>query len=468
MANYTDPLFHLPGWYWFLEGEKNPEELLNNNEDDENSKEQLVKHILQVCYRVMYFQDFRIIGYHEFVTNCLYATGLGYEPYIKFFYNRQPIVQITQKPISTNHIHITIPLQRLPAQDLQMDILQLNKYFFNINYHVKFLIVVVDIYSRFVWLHPVQVLEVANVTNALLRAFSRPGLARRYFDKIRNTVRFVTIDGGSEFKKEFPQSMKGILPNATVNTSPPKAQTFGRPTLTGPIEAAIRMIRKLLRDYGLNKQTDILGVQNKAQEGISNIILSYNNIKRPVLNNLSPNEVVYKLMVGKSTQVLTDHMKKYRQQQLLKKSNLETKQFPIVQTNHEEYVYRIYLPQGALPKETDFRVSLETYYITEYTSTNVTLQNCEDNSEKKSTWESLVLVKRPSATAPHLDQLKAFYNKTEKQNKYIMAPRDLLEPFAISNTIRNALEGHAVLNARPGRTILQSKRLKKKREEEAY
>ena len=44
-----------------------------------------------------------------------------------------------------------------------------------------------------------------------------------------------------------------------------------------------------------------------------------------------------------------------------------------MQTNHEEYVYKIYLPQGSLPKETDFRVSLETYYITEYTSTNVTL-----------------------------------------------------------------------------------------------
>ena len=79
-----------------------------------------------------------------------------------------------------------------------------------------------------------------------------------------------------------------------------------------------------------------------------------------------------------------------------------------------------------------------------------------------------MLVKRPSATAPHLDQLKAFYNKLENQKKYVMAPRDLMEPFAISNTIRNALEGHAVLNARPGRTILQSKRLKKKREEEAY
>ena len=73
-----------------------------------------------------------------------------------------------------------------------------------------------------------------------------------------------------------------------------------------------------------------------------------------------------------------------------------------------------------------------------------------------------MLVKRPSANAPHLDQLKAFYNKTEKQNEYIMAPRNLMEPFTISNTIRNALEGNPILNARPGRTVLQSKRLKKR------
>jgi hypothetical protein len=190
-------------------------------------------------------------------------TCKEHEPYIKYFYNRQPIIQITQNPISTEKIHVTIPLQRNPASEIQLDILQLNEQFYNVNYHIKYLVVAVDIYTRFVWLYPVVALDVDKVTNALFRAFSRPGLSQRYFHKIREQIRTVTVDGGSEFKKEFPTSLKTILPNSEVFVSPPKAQTFGRPTITGPIEAAIRTLRKLLRDYGLSNQTNLLEQQVK-------------------------------------------------------------------------------------------------------------------------------------------------------------------------------------------------------------
>ena len=71
------------------------------------------------------------------------------------------------------------------------------------NYHIKYLVVAVDIYSRFVWVYPVKALDVDRVTNALLRAFSRPGISKKYFHKIRNQVRIITVDGGSEFKKIF-------------------------------------------------------------------------------------------------------------------------------------------------------------------------------------------------------------------------------------------------------------------------
>ena len=76
------------------------------------------------------------MGYHEFETKCLNIIHSGNEPYIKWFYIRQPIIQVTQKPISTNHSHVTIPLQREPASEIQMNILQLNEHFFNVNYHI--------------------------------------------------------------------------------------------------------------------------------------------------------------------------------------------------------------------------------------------------------------------------------------------------------------------------------------------
>jgi hypothetical protein len=83
-----------------------------------------------------------------------------------------------------------------------------------VNYHLKYLVVAVDICSRFVWVYPVEALDVDRVTNALRRAFSRPEISEQYFHKIRNQVRTITVDGGSEFKKEFPNSLRNIFPNS--------------------------------------------------------------------------------------------------------------------------------------------------------------------------------------------------------------------------------------------------------------
>ena len=67
-----------------------------------------------------------------------------------------------------------------------MDILQLNQHFYNINYHVKYLVFAVNIFYRFVWVHPVQELKVDKVTNALLRAFSRLSVWRSNCEWTKN------------------------------------------------------------------------------------------------------------------------------------------------------------------------------------------------------------------------------------------------------------------------------------------
>jgi hypothetical protein len=118
MDNVTDTLFHLPGWYWYLQGEKDIHELSRHQ----------AEYFLNVFLRIMY-KEFRVMGYHEFETQCNLVLPPRNEPYIKWFYNRQPIFQITQKPISSNHSHVTIPLQREQASEIQMDILQLNEHF---------------------------------------------------------------------------------------------------------------------------------------------------------------------------------------------------------------------------------------------------------------------------------------------------------------------------------------------------
>ena len=185
-------IFHLPGWYWYLKDEKDFPELPN------------AENVVEVCLRVM-TDKFRIMGFTELLTTVsklLHVpitpneNKLNYTPYIKYIYNRHPFIQITSKPFPTAGVRITIPLKRSPSHEIQLDILYLNQHFFNINYHLRYIVVATDIFSRFVWLYPVMELDVEKVTNALLRAFSRPGLSNDYFEKIRNDIQIITVDGG--------------------------------------------------------------------------------------------------------------------------------------------------------------------------------------------------------------------------------------------------------------------------------
>ena len=135
-------IFHLPGWYWYLKDEKDFRELPN------------AENVLEVCLRGM-TDKFRIMGFTELLTTVsklLHVpitpneNKLNYTSYIKYIYNRHPFIQITSKPFSTQSVHVTIPLKRSPSHEIQLDILYLNQHFFNINYHVRYVVVAVDIF----------------------------------------------------------------------------------------------------------------------------------------------------------------------------------------------------------------------------------------------------------------------------------------------------------------------------------
>jgi hypothetical protein len=98
----------------------------------------------------------------------------------------------------------------------------------------------------------------------------------------------------------------------------------------------------------------------------------------------------------------------------------------------------------------------------------VQIRNCENaNDVQDTTWQSLVLVKHPFERVPRLAQLKKFYNKEEKQNHVQMVPLNLMEPYQISNTIRDAIgEDNAILRAHPGRVLRRTARLRRQRQEE--
>ena len=108
-----ESLFHLPGWYWYLENEKDFQELRN------------AENFLQVCLRVI-SKEFRIMGFSEFsstVSKLLHNSvtdenKIDYKPYLKYIYNRHPFIQTTSKPFSTQRVHVRITLKRSPSHEI--------------------------------------------------------------------------------------------------------------------------------------------------------------------------------------------------------------------------------------------------------------------------------------------------------------------------------------------------------------
>ena len=156
--------FHLPGYYWYVKGE-----IPITTQVD-------IDTIIPICTDVLY-SSFRRLGFDEFSSEVLARIPKanrtkGSLGKIKYFYNRQLLYQLTSKPIPTTDQYITVPRKREPAGEVQMDILAIQKYYRDVNYNIKYLVVIVDIYSRFVWCAPVGQLKVGKVLSAITYAFS--------------------------------------------------------------------------------------------------------------------------------------------------------------------------------------------------------------------------------------------------------------------------------------------------------
>ena len=359
--------------------------------------------------------------------------------------------------------YVSIPIDRKPNFEIQMDILALNQYFRDVNYNVRYLVVIVETYTRFVWSFPTTNLTVEKVKNAIFLAFSRPGLSEQYFKFLQPQLRKITIDGGSEFKKDFPDSMKDIFnPYVDVIVSPPKNVTFNRPTITGPIEAAIAEMRKLLRDYSLEISPNIL---RDEQQGLTRALNQYNFLSRThILEHNTPADVVLYQMrhqhnvidltkedeanekeekqsgyIIKQTRIpqLDIHVKKEEEHAEEKKQELQDS-YPIIRSENENYAYRLFLPQGAFPKQVDIRVSPEAYFIKQVMDGRyVLLQEIgKPDNTKKTTWKSLVLVKAPIEEGPH-QLLKNI--KQEEQNEDHVTNKNVVQPYAVSSSILHTL-----------------------------
>jgi hypothetical protein len=56
---------------------------------------------------------------------------------------------------------------------------------------------------------PVNLIEPYQIFNTIRNAVGKR--IRFYFEEIRNDISMITVDGGSEFKRAFPATMKSIF-----------------------------------------------------------------------------------------------------------------------------------------------------------------------------------------------------------------------------------------------------------------
>ena len=291
-----------PAYKSFVAGECSPE----------IANERLHGDFYNILYSYMYGNidqngSFYHPGYEKFLhsvrsyiktRNPHHFLSVEDEGVLKYFYNRQLIVQMTMHPQnngndSKNQFHVSVPLYREPDYEVQTDILQLLPEQSKANYNMRYFVVIVDTYSRFIWCCPVANLQSIKVQKAFISALMRPGISENNYNNIRQSVQRVVVDGGSEFKSVFPEAIKLYFPNAKVITSSPKNRTGNRPTGNGPIEAAIRLLRLVMRDYALGISPTFLSTQNNQQHyGLSKILESYNNAPQIALHDKSPIRVM--------------------------------------------------------------------------------------------------------------------------------------------------------------------------------
>lgn len=397
---------YVPGYYAFL--------LEESGIPPNNILYPLFSHVLytsQLQQGIFYLDGFTVF----FNNVCHYIQDQNIPmsrnallPYVKHFWNRQFVIQMIMIPTKLSFHNISIPLHRHSSSfNIQADIMYLRTIEYQQGF--KYLVVILETYSRFLWVKPIKRIREQEVSHAIQQAFQRPGIANAFYTFLRDKVHEITVDGGSEFRADFPRTIHGLFSNhnqnSTIVTAKPKLSSFGRPDRTGPVEAGNRMLRKVIRDYsiGINRQF----IKNSINDdGFGPLLDTYNNhIQIQTLHNHSPKQVVEALLTGnRDHQLITlldTQFQKRKEKRVTIQQSIQN-DYPIITDTKMGYAYRLILPRSPFPKQVDFRMSVQLYYITHYDSQRVNLRHYyfADQELQDISWKRLVLVKVPIDFGP--------------------------------------------------------------------
>ena len=403
------------------------------------------------------------------------------ESVVKHFYNRQLIVQMTMHPQELgndpkNPFHVSVPLYKAPYYELQTDILQLLPKESKVNYNMKYMVVIVDTFTRFIWCCPTPNLQSVKVQKAFITALNRPGDSNTNYEFIRDKVQRVVVDGGSEFKSVFPAAVKLFFPNAQLITSSAKNRTGNRPTGNGPIEAAIRLLRLVMRDYALGISPQFLGKEHDIQHfGLSKILNSYNLTPQIALDEKSPVEVTRETMAPQGSESHRDLRESFMFMESHRRKLINLKQKnqrllggnQITYDRHGPIGYRLYKPPGQFAKQVDIRVSIKVYVVDKSHEAQPPFVNLIEygtgtDTLKNARWNTLVMVKMPVENGPP-SILHNFITTIKEWGFQKPTPQEITQSFAVTKSIMEAIEGEPDEHKRKQHMALMEEPLELKR-----
>ena len=446
-----------PGFYSFVAGECEPHLAIESLNAHDNF-------LRNLCNEILYSEPEYNMSFNRFYSKLKRALDTrdnqhppiiprrNLSTILTYFYNRQFIIQLMSQPIAFPGTDIHIPIDRAPDTQLIVDILALLEDQRTVNYNLPYLVVIMDPFSRFVWAHPVGHLNSAQVKKAFFMAFNRPGLPQEFYHHLRDKITQVVVDGGSEFKDIFPSNLHFAFPHAILVTSQAKSKTVGRPTNTGPVEAAIGMIRRVLRKYEWTQDRNFL---RDRQGGLTQVLNMVNNASSQPLHNQTPTNVVESILEKNVhyIQQAQAYMNNAQTVKVNQKNNLlehlggQGGDFWVATDPHGDFAYRLYIPPHPFSKLVTVKVSQELYVIKRQNVGDKGMQlelqiygvaANEQRIVKIVNWQQLVLVRAPVDPGP--PQIRAQLQQKIKDIQWRGAtPREVTQAFAIPPEIRAAI-----------------------------
>lgn len=204
-----------------------------------------------------------------------HPTAFSGRTRLKTFYGKRVPTHMTEHVLEnihsyTLHRDFKKPKRRNPyyvykiREQLQIDLIDINQLA-DTNSGTKFILVALDIFTRFMWVEPLQ----NKTAVATLRGF------KKIIGRMGTPPATVFADRGSEIKN---RNMKAYLDDKQI-----KLMHTGSEVKAGIVERANRSLQDLIYRYMTEKET------NTYIDQLQNLVLSYNSREHRTLG-MSPND----------------------------------------------------------------------------------------------------------------------------------------------------------------------------------